>query len=224
MAIRILIANNSVIVRRGLESLLNDVATIKIVGEYPEREGLVEQILLKRPDVLVVDTFSLKFTKEDILKIKKANSNVKVLSITGFQSRQEFQQSIDAGITSFLLTECDKEEIIEAIEKTNKGERFLCGKITEILTSDKSYKTPEELRHISCQGFGITDREAEIIQLIALGLSNKQIADKLFLSTHTVNTHRKNIMGKLGVNNTAGVVMFAIKNHLLEPNQFLFSN
>ena len=80
------------------------------------------------------------------------------------------------------------------------------------------------IRTYSCEGFGVTEREIEIIKYIAEGLSNKQIADKLSLSTHTVNTHRKNIMNKLDVNNTAGIVMFAVKNQLLETNHFLFSN
>jgi DNA-binding NarL/FixJ family response regulator len=74
-----------------------------------------------------------------------------------------------------------------------------------------------------CDGIPVTDREIDIIRSIAEGLSNKLIADKLSLSTHTVNTHRKNIMHKLGVNNTAGVVMFAVKNGLLETNFNLHS-
>lgn len=224
MAIRILIADNSVIVRRGLESLLTGVAGIELVGECCDRESLEEEVMLKTPDVLVLDTFSLRITAEDVQRLKKSCPQIKLLAITGFQAKEEFQRTMDAGVISLLLTECDKEEIIEAINKTSEGERFLCGKIAEILMSEKNYKYPDELKNVSCAGIGITEREAEIVRLIAFGLSNKQIADKLFLSTHTVNTHRKNIMSKLGVNNTAGVVMFAVKNKLLEPNQFLFSN
>jgi DNA-binding NarL/FixJ family response regulator len=78
-------------------------------------------------------------------------------------------------------------------------------------------------KKISCAGIEITSREIEIIKLITQGNSNKEIADQLFLSLHTVNTHRKNIMNKLGINNTAGLVMFAIKNEILNPNHFLFS-
>lgn len=80
------------------------------------------------------------------------------------------------------------------------------------------------MQTVSCKGLVITEREADVIKHIAEGLSNKQIADKLFLSTHTVNTHRKNIMSKLGVNNTAGIVMYAVKNNLIEHNSLLFSN
>lgn len=80
------------------------------------------------------------------------------------------------------------------------------------------------IKSIGCHGVAVTGREIEIIVAIAEGLSNKLIADKLSLSTHTVNTHRKNIMNKLGVNNTAGVVMFAVKNKLLETDFELFND
>ena len=76
------------------------------------------------------------------------------------------------------------------------------------------------IKSLNCDGFSVTDREIDIIREIAIGLSNKQIADKLNLSTHTVNTHRRNVMTKLGVNNTAGVVMFAVKNRILEETNY----
>ena len=105
------------------------------------------------------------------------------------------------------------EEILEAVNSTIKGEKFICGKIVSYLTAEKEIvPTNSFIKSLGCDGMSVTDREIDIIRGIAEGLSNKLIADKLKLSTHTVNTHRKNIMSKLGVNNTAGVVMFAVKN------------
>jgi len=118
-----------------------------------------------------------------------------------------------------LLKECEKAEIMEAINASIKGEKFVCGKILALLTAEKEIKTSNSyIKTLKCDGLTVTEREIEIIVEIALGLSNKQIADKLCLSTHTVNTHRKNIMLKLGVNNTAGIVMFAVKNQLLQTS------
>jgi len=146
------------------------------------------------------------------------------LAITNFLGKAETNKALDLGVTSYLLKECDREELIEAIRKTNAGERFVCGKILDELLEKQEVltKTPY-IRAVNCKGINVTDREIDIIRCITEGLSNKQIADQLFLSTHTVNTHRKNIMNKLGVNNTAGVVMYAVKNNLLERNNFLFS-
>ena len=126
------------------------------------------------------------------------------------------QAALDMGVRSYLLKECDKEEIIEALHATHNGERFLCGKVAYFLANTDEFKVIRpQLDKVSCQGLGITDRELDVIRLISEGLSNKLIADKLELSTHTINTHRKNIMAKLDIPNTAGIVMFAVKNNLL---------
>ena len=85
------------------------------------------------------------------------------------------------------------------------------------------YNAAEEFKN-TCSQLNISEREVEIIKLIAEGFINKEIADKLFLSTHTVNTHRKNIMSKLGVNNATGIVIFAVRERLISPNDFLFSS
>ena len=98
----------------------------------------------------------------------------------------------------------------------------MCGKIVNSILNNDA-KTNRNTDY-SCEGMNISDREIEIITLIAEGFSNKEVADKLFLSTHTVTTHRKNIMNKLGVNNTAGLVLFAVRENLVSPNHFLFSS
>lgn len=95
----------------------------------------------------------------------------------------------------------------------------MCGKIVTDILQDATETTTS-----TCEGLNISEREMEIIKLVAEGFSNKEVADKLFLSTHTVTTHRKNIMNKLGVNNTAGLVLFAVRENLISPNHFLFAS
>ncbi|HEU4719590.1 MAG TPA: response regulator transcription factor, partial [Bacteroidia bacterium] len=137
-------------------------------------------------------------------------------------SRWMLSDAMNAGLTSYLLRDCGKEEIIEALITTSKGEQFFCGKIVnDVLKTGDDISMETEIA--SCDGLKISGREAEIIRLVAEGLTNKEIADKLFLSTHTVTTHRKNIMAKTGVNNTAGLVLFAIRNNIITPNHFLFN-
>ena len=155
-----------------------------------------------------------------LLKQKlRAYTKTKFLIITEWLSKKESVEVLESGITSFLLKECDKIEILEAINSTIKGEKFICGKIVRFLSASSEIKSSNSfIKSLSCDGFQVTNREIDIIQGIAEGLPNKLIAVKLNLSTHTVNTHRKNIMAKLGVKNTAGIVMFAVKNKLLETN------
>jgi DNA-binding NarL/FixJ family response regulator len=139
--------------------------------------------------------------------------------ITELLPKKELTAVLESGVSSYLLKECDKAEILEAINSCIKGEKFICGKIISLLSASPEIVTNNSfIKSLGCDGVPVTDREIDIIRGIAEGLSNKLIADKLKLSTHTVNTHRKNIMSKLGVNNTAGIVMFAVKNQLLETN------
>lgn len=222
--IRVLIADESVLIREGFKALMSDVADIEIVAEADSLSSASEMNELYRPDVIVADCYGLNFTVSDIVRLLRLNTAAHILSITQMIGKSEIKTILDAGVTSYLLKDCSKEEIIDAIHSSCKGERFLCGKIIEVLVAEQEIKiTPAYVKTLTCQGVGVTDREMEIIKLIAEGLSNKQMADKLCLSTHTVNTHRKNIMGKLGVNNTAGVIMFAVKNQILNPEMMAYS-
>jgi DNA-binding NarL/FixJ family response regulator len=223
--IKLLIADNSVLVRVGLKALLSDVSDFSFVAEAENALELKEINKTLKPDVLIVDTHSLILSNPDLALLKKVNKKLQILAITQMLSNVEIENLLNGEVTSYLLKDCDKQEIIDAIIETNKGERFLCGKIAHVLTAPAEIKiTPTYLQNVSCEGLIVTEREADVIRYIAEGLSNKQIADTLYLSTHTVNTHRKNIMSKLGVNNTAGIVMYAVKNNILEHNPYLFSN
>lgn len=223
--IKLVIADNSVLVRVGFKALLADVSNFNFVAEAENLAELKEINKTSKPDVLIVDTHSLILSNADLAILKKANKKLQILAITQMLSKAEIESLLNGEVTSYLLKECDKQEIIDAIIETNNGSRFLCGKIAHVLTAAPEIKiTPAYMQNVSCEGLIVTEREADVIRYIAEGLSNKQIADKLCLSTHTVNTHRKNIMSKLGVNNTAGIVMYAVKNNILEHNPYLFSN
>ena len=221
---KILIADNSYLIREGLRSIITSNSDFKLVGEAETAEELSEKLLLCRPHVLVIDYTSIYFSIDDILSVRQKFPEVNILAITNPQSRIIISRSIENGVISHLLKDCGKEEIIEAIYSTAKGDKFFCGKILDTVLKEKDASTSQSAEGISCDGIKLSPREVEIIQLVAEGMSNKEIAERLFLSVHTVTTHRKNIMSKLGVNNTAGLVMFAIRQHLVEPNKFLFAS
>jgi DNA-binding NarL/FixJ family response regulator len=108
------------------------------------------------------------------------------------------------------------------LRETLKGGTFFCGKILDEIRRESIDVTDLEGLELTCDPIVLSGRETEVLQLIAEGHTNTQIAEKLFLSAHTVTTHRKNIMAKLGVNNTAAIVMYAVKTGLVSPNKFLF--
>lgn len=220
--IKILIADSSYLTRMGLSFLLSEDKGLELVAEVSNSNELLEKTKLHRPNLIIIDYSTPDFKIDNIQHLVKKYANVKILAITPALSRNIMVKAIELGVTSYLLKDCGKEEIMEAIYKTADGEKFFCGKILDnIINIDKDGGSV--LSQVSCDGTNITDRELEIVKLIAEGYSNKEIADKLFLSAHTVTTHRKNIMSKLGVNNTAGLVLYAVRENIIAPNIFLFS-
>jgi DNA-binding NarL/FixJ family response regulator len=215
--ISVLIADKNFLSRLGLYTLLRSSLNFNV--EYTEEdhfENLMECIKKNKPKILVLDFQSLGFTSKHILTLTQTFKRLQILAITDYMSRSTMQSVLDSGVRSYLLKECDKEEIIEALHATFNGQRYLCGKVAYFLSNQEKLEVSKpQLDKVSCQGLGVTDRELDVIRLISEGLSNKLIADKLELSTHTINTHRKNIMSKLNIPNTAGIVMFAVKNNLL---------
>jgi DNA-binding NarL/FixJ family response regulator len=215
--ISVLIADNNYLSRLGLYTLLNSSSNFEVnYTEDDNFDNLVSVIKLNKPKILVLDFQSFNLNAKHITLLTKTFKRLQILAITDYLTRSEMQSALDSGVRSYLLKECDKDEILEALHATFNGERFLCGKVAYFLANSQDLQVLRpQLDKVSCQGLGITDRELDIIRLISEGLSNKLIADKLELSTHTVNTHRKNIMSKLNIPNTAGIVMFAVKNNLL---------
>ncbi len=218
--IKVTIADSNFLSRKGLAVLLAESADFSLVAEALSTSDLVNQSKFYQPDLIVIDYESANFSIEGLVQVVKKYPNTPLLAITEFKSNALVAKALNAGVKSHLLKDCDHDEIEEAIYKTAKGEQFMCGKIVSAVLDEKG---PAAIASYNCDGINISEREMEIIKCIAEGLSNKEVADKLFLSTHTVTTHRKNIMAKLGVNNTAGLVLFAVRENLISPNHFLFS-
>jgi DNA-binding NarL/FixJ family response regulator len=178
---------------------------------------LKEKLKSIQPDVLIIDPLSYGFYESDLTFLNVNYPSIKTITISAKPLKQNITYAIDNGVISCLLKECDQFEISEAIVATNKREKFFCSQIIEGILNDGT-KTNSSLS-ISCEGVKVSTRELEIIKLVASGYSNKEIADKLFLSVHTVTTHRKNIMSKLGINNTAGLILFALKQNIIQYDQ-----
>lgn len=215
--IRILIACHEYIFREGLKAVIASEENIHLLAEVELVSNIYESIFLHSPDVLVLDPSIPFFQMEEIINYYKISPGLKVMLISNLQKPNLVSKAIEYGVNSFILKECDREEVILAITSAAEGDGFFCGKVLDVLM-DKN------IIDSSCKPVLISDREMEIVKFIAEGFTNKEIADKLFLSAHTVTTHRKNIMAKLGVNNTAGIVMYAVSESLVKPDKYLFSS
>ena len=125
-------------------------------------------------------------------------------------------------VESHLKKECSVDEIKEAFVATLKGEKFFCDDIVKQMRNEQIDIEKIQFKSLDPSTVQLSERELQIIQFIAEGYTNSQIAAIVYLSNHTINTHRKNIMKKLGVNNTAGIVMYAVKTEMVSPNQCSF--
>lgn len=216
--IKIIVTGSNYLFSKGMECLIKESPDFELTAMVADEFELIDKLSNKEADVLAIDLTSIEWTQTLYNKIKKCAPSLKILAFNTGQHKKEISTALGMGVTSYLLSCCDEAEITEAILKTHNGERFLCGKVVEMLIAKNPAAYEECPLYSVCGGVNISEREIEIIRCVSEGLSNQEIADKLFLSIHTVNTHRKNIMSKLGITNTASLVMYAVRNQLIAAN------
>lgn len=214
----IAVAHGYFLLRSGFAQLLGNHSKFNLAFVADDHAALKDGLKNNEVDLLIMDHSSDGFSIDSLNWVRTEFPLVQILNISNVLDKNNLSASMNAGVGSFVLAECSADEIYEALSVMLQGNDFMCGKIVEFLTSPAG-----ALKSSRCEGMVLTDREMDILKLIAEGNSNKQMADILFLSPHTINTHRKNIMAKLQVNNTAGLVMYAVKENLLDRNKFLFS-
>ena len=219
----LILADSNDLIRIGLRAILSTERSITIVCEAHSGEELLAQVKSFDTSLVLIDYTSSGFNIDIIPKVLSINKRIRFVAITAEQSPQTLVDALRSGISSYIKKDCDVNEILMAVKETGNGNKFFCGQILESIQRANIDVNDLDFESFSCEAVVVSERENEIIILIAEGLTNEQIAIQLFLSKHTVNTHRKNIMAKLGVKNTAGIVMYAVKTNLVSPNKFLFA-
>ena len=215
--IRILIADAQYLSRVGFTNLLASVKDFNVIGEASNSKELLFLTKEHHPDVIIFDYKSEKyFSQEDIQLVKRISPTTNFLVISDDNSKPSIYSAIEKGVISFLTKECDKEEIIGAIYATAKNEKFLCHKVIDIII-EKHLHVNED----NCKPLNLSLRETEIIKLTAKGWAAKTIAEHLFLSTHTIYTHKKNIMKKLKINSSSEMIVYAIQNRLITRDELV---
>ena len=220
----IIIADSSTIGRIGLKAIIDTMDGYDVEGEAENSEEVFVLIEKNAPHIVIIDFLSDGFDIETVVEIRRSYPKVMLLAITPLQSGATLTSALRAGIDSYIKKSCDIPEVIDAIEKTSEGTSFYCGKILKKIRKESIDINDLKGMDFSCDAIGLSKREKEVLGMIAEGHTNTKIAELLFLSAHTVNTHKKNIMHKLGVKNTAGIVMYAVKSGVVSPNRFLFSH
>jgi len=206
--INVLLTDDHQIIIDGLKSLLKNQEEINVAAEAKNGREALRFLDLISVDVLLMDIDMPVMNGIDTLKeIRRQNSKVKVVILSMHNEAGMIKSLIDLGANGYLLKSCSQNELIDAIKKVVSGQSYFSSDVTlALLKPSANQSQPNEL---------ITDRETEILKLIAAGFSNKEIGNQLFISHRTVDTHRTNLMKKLDVNNIAGLISYAIRNRIV---------
>ena len=229
--IRVLLADDQALIRAGFRVLLEAADDIEVIGEAVNGDQAVELARAERPDVILMDirmpgTDGLTATAQ--IAAADAAGGVKVVMLTTFETDEYVYQALRAGASGFLVKDAEPEELIRAVRVAHRGEALLSPSVTRRLIASLASRPPGVAAAAGGRGPGgparpasdlarITEREREVLSLVAQALSNEEIAVRLYLSPLTTKTHVSHIMTKLGARDRAQLVVIAYESGLVVP-------
>jgi two-component system response regulator NreC len=214
MAIRILIADDHGVLRAGLRALLNSEPDMQVIGEAADGHTAIQQAKALQPDVVLMDIsmpdqVGLEVTRQ----LVAALPGIRVLILTVHEDRALLQEAIRVGAAGYIIKRAVESELVNAIRAAMQGDLYVHPAMTRaLLPQSLSPSTPAEEPVEP-----LTPRETEVLGLLAAGYTNREIAEELTLSVRTIESHRANLMGKLGLHSRVELVRYAAEHGLLKP-------
>ena len=211
--IKVLIVDDHAMFRQGIRALLEGYEDVEIVGEATEGMEAIEKVLQLAPQVVLMDiAMPVMGGLEATRRIQKESPNTKVLVLTQYEDSEYILSLLRAGAKGYISKTATASELISAIRTVHQGESYLYPSATTTLIEEYLMRVGGEKNEYE----RLTDREREILQLVAEGRTNREIADRLFISIKTVLRHRTNVMEKLGFHNRTELIKYAISKGLIE--------
>ena len=208
MSIKIIIADDHRIIRDGLCNLLDKQIDMEIVGEADNGKKAVQMAKELKPDVVIMDIAMPDLNGiEATRQIVADEPSIKIVALSMHSKKQYIVEILKAGASGYLLKDCAFKELAKAVRVVSRNQTYLSPKIADIITEDYLGNLPEDSSAFSI----LTKREREVLQLLAEGKATKQIANELHVSVKTIETHRRNTMKKLDINNVAELTKYAIR-------------
>ncbi|WP_369217609.1 response regulator [Streptomyces flavofungini] len=221
MTIRVLIADDQMMVREGFSVLLNAMPDIEVIGEAVNGRDAVDRVRELAPDVVLMDIRMPELNGiEATREIVAAEGSSKVLVLTTFDLDEYVYQALRAGASGFLLKDASARQLADGVRVVASGEALLAPTVTRRLITEfsKLAEAPRLSASVSAQQYGeLTERETEVLVLIAQGLSNAEIASRLVVAESTIKTHVSRILVKLGLRDRTQAAVFAYEARLVTP-------
>jgi NarL family two-component system response regulator LiaR len=215
--IKVLIVDDHQVVRQGLRTFLELQEDVLVVGEAADGETAVDMVRQLNPNVVLMDLVMPRLDGISATRqVKSLGSDVKVIALTSFTEDDKVFPAIQAGASSYLLKDVSPDDLVEAIRAVHRGEARLHPDIARKLMEQVAQQAlPPRESHLE----DLTEREREVVNLVAKGRSNQEIANELVISEKTVKTHVSNILGKLQLEDRTQLAIYAIKKGLVNPDQ-----
>ncbi|RPD47820.1 DNA-binding response regulator [Hymenobacter sediminis] len=211
--IRIFLVDDHTILREGLRAALSSEPSLTIVGEASNGQELLDQLPTTPADVVLLDiNMPVLDGLATTFRLREEYPEVQILILSMLSHERHIGQLLDAGAAGFVLKNVDKAEIILAIQSVASGRPYLCSEIGIMMLRKVLSQTGSGSEDQTKKPSDLSNREREVLQLIAEGLTTNEIADKLFTSKRTIETHRQNIIEKTQVKNTAALIKYAMEN------------
>jgi two-component system response regulator NreC len=214
MNLKVLIADDHGVVRKGLRLLLEEYPEVEVVGEAANGRDVIKLATELSPDVILMDVaMPLLNGIEAAEQVRKVNGGIGVIMLTMHADESYVLRALNAGVKGYLLKESAEEDLLRAVKAVSQGKPFFSPAITQTLLEDYMRVLKEE--GLSDSFELLTAREKEVLQLLAEGKTNKDVAAILDISLYTVESHRTNLMQKLNLHNTAEIVLYAVRKNLV---------
>ena len=212
--IKILLVEDHTIVRQGLRSLLEQNSGMEVIGEAENGKEAVHKAENLKPDIVLMDvSMPLLNGIEATRQIKKHWPEIKVLILTMHTTEEYIFQILRAGASGYIVKKAAHQELITAIHAVNKGNKFLSPSISKKVIEEYILKAGKMIEQDSFER--LTAREREVLQLISEGKSNRDIAERLFLSVKTVESHKANVMEKLDIHTKTDLIKYALRKGII---------